>query len=105
MLLAILHAFAFGEIIKSGEIDMQDNPISCICVGSLGSSGPGFPTIFRGVGAEIPTDLDVNEPFTPLEKNGFTIIDVTPEKNGDQNVCLDPTGTGRCDKHSRTFFY
>ena len=75
-----LHAFAFGEIIKSGEIDMQDNPISCICVGSLGSSGPGFPTIFRGVGAEIPTDLDVNEPFTPLEKNGFTIIDVTPEK-------------------------
>jgi hypothetical protein len=75
-----LHAFAYGEITKSGEIDMQENPISCICVGTLGSSGPGFPTIFRGIGAEVPTDLDVDQAFTPMEKNGFSIIDVTPEK-------------------------
>lgn len=75
-----LHAFAYGEITKSGDINLEDNPVSCICVGTLGSSGPGFPTIFRGIGAEIPTSLDVDQPFTPLEKNGFSIIDVTPEK-------------------------
>ena len=75
-----LHAFAYGEMTKSGEINLENNPVSCICVGSLGSSGPGFPTNFRGVGAEIPTSLEVDESFKPIEKNGFSIIDVTPEK-------------------------
>lgn len=75
-----LHAFAYGEMTQSGDINLQDNPVSCLCVGPIGSSGPGFPTIFRGIGAEVPTDLVVEESFKPLEKNGFSIIDVTREK-------------------------
>lgn len=75
-----LHAFAYGEITQSGDINLEENPVSCICVGTLGSSGPGFPTMFRGIGAEIPTSLEMDEPFKPLEKNGFSIIDVTADK-------------------------
>ncbi len=61
-------------------IDLKDNPVYSLCVGPLGSAGPGFPSEFRGIGAEVPSALEVEQTFTPLEKNGFTIIDVTPEK-------------------------
>ena len=75
-----LHALSYGQITRSGDIDLSKNPIHSFCVGPLGSSGPGFPTQYRGIGAQVPSDLDVNELLKPLENNGFSIIDVTPEK-------------------------
>lgn len=75
-----LHALSYGQIAKSGSLDLGENPIYTMCVGPLGSSGPGFPSRFRGTGAKPPSSLVVDESLKPLEKNGFSIIDVTPEK-------------------------
>ncbi len=75
-----LHALSYGQITKSGSLDLRDNPVHAVCVGPLGSSGPGFPSRFRGTGAKPPSSLSVDESLKPLEKNGFSIIDVSPEK-------------------------
>lgn len=74
-----LHALSCGKIVKSGDQRLSRNPVHTLCVGPLGSSGPGFPSRFRGTGAKVPTALAVEETLSPLEKNGFSIIDVTPD--------------------------
>ncbi|GAC10100.1 hypothetical protein [Paraglaciecola chathamensis] len=75
-----LHAFSCGKIRTSGELDFSDNPINTMCVGTVGSSDPVFASWYRKVGPQIPTDMELENLFPPLEKNGFSIIDVTPEK-------------------------
>ena len=75
-----LHALAYGQITASGELDIAQNPVHTLCVGPVGATGPGFPSRFRGTGATVPSALEVNERLAPLEKNGFSIIDVTPGK-------------------------
>lgn len=75
-----LHAFSSGTISKSGSLDLSDNPVHSLCVGPLGSSGPGFPSFFRGTAPQVPSQLVCDESFAPLEKNGFTLIDVTRSK-------------------------
>lgn len=75
-----LHILSAGKILKSGELDLSHNPVNTFCVGPLGSAGPGFPSKFRGTPAQVPSQLEVEELLKPFEKNGFTIIDVTPEK-------------------------
>jgi phosphodiesterase/alkaline phosphatase D-like protein len=76
-----LHNFAAGKIIKSGDLDLRHNPVNTVCVGPLGSAGPLFPsTSFRATGALVPSALELDEHLKPLEKNGFTIIDVSPDK-------------------------
>jgi phosphodiesterase/alkaline phosphatase D-like protein len=76
-----LHNFASARITKSGDLDLQDNPVNTICVGPLGSAGPLFPsTSFRATGALPPSQLELEEHLKPLEKNGFTIIDITPDE-------------------------
>ena len=75
-----LHALSYGQIIASGDLDCSDNPIHSFCIGPLGSSGPGFPTKFRGIGAKVPTNMKVDELLKPIENNGFTIIDISPGK-------------------------
>ena len=71
-----LHNFAAGRITGSGELEFHNNPINTVCVGPLGSDGPLFPSSFRGTGALPPSALVLDEVIPPLEKNGFTIIDV-----------------------------
>lgn len=75
-----LHAFSYGKILRSGELDFGNNPIHTACVGPLASSGPGFPSQYRGVEAQVPSMMTVEELVKPLEKNGFTVIDITPKK-------------------------
>jgi len=36
----------------------------------------GFPSSFRGEGATVPVDMQVDEVNAPVERNGFTILDV-----------------------------
>lgn len=73
-----LHALSCGKIVASGDLDLRSNPVHTACVGPLGSSGPGFPSQYRGIGATVPTGLTMEESLPPLEKNGFSIIDVSP---------------------------
>ena len=76
-----LHNFAAGKITKSGDLDLQHNPVNSVCVGPLGSAGPLFPsTSFRRTPALVPSGLELDEHLKPLEKNGFTIIDITPNE-------------------------
>ncbi len=58
-------------------MNLAKNPVHTICVGPIGSSGPGFPSRYRGTGAQVPSQLELDELLKPLEKNGFSIIDVT----------------------------
>ncbi|MEZ5500705.1 MAG: hypothetical protein R3E77_14930 [Steroidobacteraceae bacterium] len=72
-----IHALACGQITASGELKFSENPVHALCVGPIGATGPGFPSRFRGTGATVPGALRVEELLAPLEKNGFSIIDVT----------------------------
>lgn len=75
-----LHCQGAEKILKSGNVDLRSNPVISVLSGSLGTGPRGFPSGFRGMLAEPPTDLKV-EPIMPvLEKNGFIVADFTPEK-------------------------
>jgi phosphodiesterase/alkaline phosphatase D-like protein len=75
-----LHCSGFGAITKSGSLDLSENPVTSLLSGTISTSAPGWPSKARGVGASVPTALQVDEKLAPLEKNGFTILDVEPGK-------------------------
>lgn len=76
-----LHNFAAGKITRSGRLDLASNPVNSICVGPLGSGTPVFPSSsFRQTGSLPASQLQMEETMPPLEKNGFTIIDITANK-------------------------
>ena len=51
-----------------------------IGTGPLGTGKMGYPGAVRNTGAHIPHGLSVEGLLPPTEKNGFTILKVTPEK-------------------------
>ena len=75
-----LHMASFGTIEKSGNLDLANNPIQVIGTAPLGTGKMGYPSAVRLVGATIPTGLEVKELMKPVEKNGFSIIEITPEE-------------------------
>lgn len=75
-----LHNQAEGWITGSGNLDFSDNPVVSICSGSLGTGPRMWPSAFRGMKAEPPNAIEMDEKLPPLEKNGFVIVDVYPEK-------------------------
>lgn len=75
-----LHAIGNGVITRSGDIDLSGNPVVSVLSGPISSAGPTFASEFRGVAAAPSGLLEVQQDFAPIEKNGFTIFDFTPEK-------------------------
>ncbi len=75
-----LHQQSAEKILKSGDLDLSRNPVIAVASGSLGTGPRSWPSAFRGMVAEPPTELTVEEDLKPLEKNGFIIADVTPGK-------------------------
>jgi len=74
-----LHAIAAGRILASGEQSLRANPAVSVLVGPIGTGPLGWPSRFRGQ-APIPSQtLAVDEILPPLEENGFSLFDVTPE--------------------------
>jgi hypothetical protein len=71
-----LHNQAEGWITKSGDLDLSANPVISICSGSLGTGPRMWPSAFRGLVAEPPTGISMDQKLKPLEKNGFVIVDV-----------------------------
>jgi hypothetical protein len=71
-----LHASAAGRIEKSGSLDLSGNPVHTLCVGTVGSAGPAFPSAFRGTPPQVPSQLVLEQSLQPTEKNGFTLFDV-----------------------------
>jgi hypothetical protein len=73
-----LHSQGEGRILRSGSLDLGSNPVVTVASGSLGTGSRGFPSAFRGMVAEVPNRLTVEEGLPILEKNGFIIADFTP---------------------------
>jgi hypothetical protein len=74
-----LHAIAEGRMHRSGALDLGKNPPIVVLSGSLGTGDRGWPSAFRGIGASVPTHLDMEENLKPIEENGFILADFTPE--------------------------
>jgi hypothetical protein len=74
-----LHAIGAGRILRSGSLNLRSNPITTVLAGPLGTGPPGWASVFRGIGPSVPSGIEVEEHLRPIEKNGFTLIDWTPE--------------------------
>ncbi len=72
-----LHAIGSGAIHRSGGA-VFEQPVQTILAGPI-STGTGWPSAVRGIGAAVPVDLEVEERVKPLEQNGFSIVDVDPD--------------------------
>lgn len=73
-----LHATGALRITRSGELDLSANPVNVLLAGTLGSSTSGWPSAARGGAPQVPTSLSATAIDPLVERNGFTIIDVTP---------------------------
>jgi hypothetical protein len=74
-----MHASAAGKMTRSGELKLS-NPMHFILNGTLGTGDLAFPSSFRSVESKPSQLAGMDEALKPTEKNGFTVIDVTPDK-------------------------
>ncbi|MCP5432422.1 MAG: hypothetical protein H6923_04025 [Alphaproteobacteria bacterium] len=74
-----LHAVGWGRIARSYDLDFATDPIMSVLTGPVSTHGRGWPSAARGVPPQIPLGLEIAQTSPPIEKNGFTILDVTPE--------------------------
>lgn len=75
-----MHASAGSVITRSGELDLSANPINAILPGTIGTADQGFPSTVRGVKPFHPAALEVRDVAAMEERNGFSIVDVYPER-------------------------
>ncbi|MGH8810098.1 MAG: hypothetical protein ACREX0_19650 [Noviherbaspirillum sp.] len=75
-----LHATGWDRMLKSGDLDLRKNPVHLILNGPLGTGAAGWPSGPRGLGPGTPGALTMERNTKPMEKNGFSIVDVTPDK-------------------------
>jgi hypothetical protein len=73
------HASSAGTIHRSADLKF-DNPVHVITGGTLGTGDIAFPSAARGIDPTASELIGIDEVLPPTEKNGFSIIDVTPEK-------------------------
>lgn len=64
-----LHAVAIGGMLRSGQLNLEANPVAAVLSGSIGTRPGGWPSAVRGVGATPPAHLDMREEVKP--KLGF----------------------------------
>jgi hypothetical protein len=74
-----LHAIGEGRMMRSGHLNFSRNPVIAVLPGPLGTSKGGWASEFRGVGPKPPQHLDMQETITPIEENGFLLVDFTLE--------------------------
>jgi hypothetical protein len=73
-----LHATGHAQIVQSGALAFAKNPINTIISGTLGT-GQGWPSKVRGTPPLTAADLKLESPAPISERNGFTILDITPD--------------------------
>lgn len=74
-----LHACGWDRVLQSGDLDMRKNPLNMLLHGPIGTK-VAWPSRVRGVGATAPGSITLERNADPIEENGFSIIDITPEK-------------------------
>jgi hypothetical protein len=72
-----LHSTAIGQILETGDSSLAQNPVVSLLCGTPGTSGPGWPSRFRGQRAMPSGSLRAEEWTPPIEENGFSLLDVT----------------------------
>ncbi len=75
-----LHAVGIGKIVRSGSLRLENNPLTAVLAGPIGTSPGGWPSAFRGVGPKPPQHLEVREEVSPVEQHSFTIADFLPDR-------------------------
>ncbi|WEK46353.1 MAG: hypothetical protein P0Y56_15265 [Candidatus Andeanibacterium colombiense] len=75
-----MHASAISSITRSGDLDLSGNPIQAILPGTVGTGPPGFPSTVRGVPPFHAKVLEMVDIAKMEERNGFSIVDVYPER-------------------------
>lgn len=73
------HASSAGKILRSGELRMA-RPVHAILTGTLGTGDMAFPSSFRKLESTPSQLVSMDEALKATEKNGFTIIDVSPDR-------------------------
>lgn len=74
-----LHACGWDRILQSSDLDLRGNAPHMLLHGPIGTKR-AWPSAVRGVGATAPVNITLERNVNPIEKNGFSIIDVTPEQ-------------------------
>jgi hypothetical protein len=77
-----LHAIGIGRMLRSGKLDLRNNPITTVLAGPIGcrTTPLGWPSGRRGTGPLPPAHLDLVEEVKPIEQHGFTLVDFTRDK-------------------------
>ena len=75
-----LHAIGVGTIRRSGQINLESNPIAAVLSGPIGTRPGGWPSAVRGVAPTPPAHLDIREDVKPIEQHGFTLADFLPDR-------------------------
>lgn len=75
-----LHATGALRLTRSGDLNLTRNPVYVLLAGTLGSSAGSWPSAVRGGTPQVPSSLAAEAVDPLVERNGFTIIDVTPER-------------------------
>ncbi len=73
-----LHAVGAGHIQRSGRLQLPRG-VTSLLTGPIGTAGPLWPSAFRGTAPQPSTRLTLEAVLTPIEKNGFTLLDITPQ--------------------------
>lgn len=75
-----LHAIAEGRIHGYRDLNLSRNPVATVLTGPISTGPKGWPSAFRGTPPQNPTGIEVEEGLSPIEKNGFTILDFTEDR-------------------------
>ena len=74
-----LHLLGSGTIEQSGDLDLSSNPVVSILSGPVGVGDLGWLSRARGVTAEHPKGVNVDNLLKPVERNGYTLLQVNQE--------------------------
>lgn len=73
-----LHATGAGRILATRGRPLANPVVSVLC-GAVGTGALGWPSQFRAQRPVPSGTLDAEEWVTPIEENGFSLLDVTPD--------------------------
>ncbi|MCZ6831496.1 MAG: hypothetical protein O7F73_18265 [Gammaproteobacteria bacterium] len=74
-----LHLLGAGRIDRSGDLDLRSNPVYTVLSGPVGVGGLGWLSTARGLTAATAKDVGIEEFMPPVERNGFTVLNLTRE--------------------------
>jgi len=74
------HSSAAGRVMRVGDVNLAANPVHVVLGGTLGTGDYTFPSQVRAVESSPSELVTMDEALKITAKNGFSIIDVTPDK-------------------------